>query len=254
MKKPVFPVSGPVKFMIMPDNYMSLREHLRNRVLYKALSSKDVPAVLGGSVKLGTLCGFRDQERHPSDIGDEYEGRQTLVTPVFVSTLGLSPEESADVKELEEQGIYLSNCLIERNVLIDGYVLCTSTSMTKSMLSMYADRGVPYDAVVKIRDAAQLLDACINWLMDRDLAPSDIRAKDADYIERVEWPRGDAPDPNPFAKRRGRFEWQREFRFFFGFGDLKNRVPAFDPIRLSDMSLIANLYEEVDIQSLPDSE
>lgn len=179
---------------------------LRERVMYKYCRREHSAGMLkAGSVKIGTLLGFRDQEGLGPNIGDELEGRilsgdrpRQLPPGGLSGYIGTACDGSSAIVQDCEFGV------------ADAYIFSLATELSADAARRWLqDPKANYDAAYQVTDIVGFARALAQGLA-RIVGPLNVTGDRVGYYKRIE------PDWAHFSRieyaKPDEFTWQTEYR------------------------------------------
>lgn len=226
-------------------------------VLYKYLLSKDLAKVISGSIRIGTLLGYQNEEEHGTECGDRKEGLRTVHHIVNYAHSD-EPETITPVIERFIHGFRDSkNCtirnglIIETEVVSNVYTFCCSSEFNQDTM-----RRMGYDACVRISRPDLFFHYLTRKLHGKGLITGHISHGNCRYDDRKltviplpQWYRSasdalraeydemmqSAPTPEkipPWAHKEIRYDYQKEYRYVW----LPTNLPI-EPIIIRSLSI-----------------
>lgn len=181
--------------------------------LYKYARQADAESMLErGSFMIGTLYGFRDEEKHGTEIGDAGEGTKHLTESVVDATwdeVRNSPIISSLIVASPGSDIRFSNTKFGQTFSVeDNYVFCVSRDRTKKAL-----RDFGKDVCLRIATPVEFFGALTQSLLAAGklpqqgggfLSPCVYADRNEDYYNQS--------SVHPALLKPHRFSYQKEYR------------------------------------------
>lgn len=207
-------------------------------VLYKYIHSKDLVTVLRGSIQIGTLLGYQNEEKHGTERGDRQEGVRKVHHIIDYANSD-RPETITPAIERAIKGFrQAKNCTLRNGLIIETqvapnvYTFCCSYEFDEDAM-----RRMGYDCCVRIENAETFVTHLTRKLRGRGLITGQIshgtcryddrkltvkpmpqwywsaaEALRAEYDEMMRY----APTPEkipPWAHKEARYAYQKEYRY-----------------------------------------
>lgn len=201
------------------------------KVFYKYTKKKHALDLFNkGIIRVGTLYGYRQIEKHGQEIGDIEEGRKhikTLGVPLDTVTPGIMPK----TMEVVRQRIHASNIRIEASELItisnsDLYVFSTSSELSYEVMK----RMNPlYDVCIRIDDDNaffQKLSECLKKRIPNLNGPYNGTCV---YIKREQL-YSNENDYHPALIKDPKYDYQKEMRVMWEPTDLSKKI---EPVEIT---------------------
>jgi hypothetical protein len=180
--------------------------------LYKYLPLQYANSLVqSGVVQIGTLLGFRDEEKYGEEIGDKEEGTFTEFSALHGK---LKPEEMNEVQKAvvnigQNSNVTFSNCIaVVKHESPDHYIYSTSKVFSLNLMrTISKDYAEKYDACVKITNPTKFFELISEKI--QELAKYEA-THPCIYMEKHIY--HDKNKPHPALIKAKKYSYQDEFR------------------------------------------
>ncbi len=189
-----------------------MEQHNRlGSTFYKYMSRRFAQGLIQqGSVRIGTLHEYRNDERYGPAIGDPDEGMKAIWSTdnMYADIPESIPDFTKDVVSLTGKGSSMTNCEVVLKLHSPNvFVFSISSKLSKSIL----DRFPGYDTVVKISNTKQFVRALTNALGASSLIEPKALLADCIYMPRSTYYKSDT-GAHPALIKDLSFAYQAEVR------------------------------------------